>query len=192
MPLPTDVAKMPPAPAAATTAFRRWIAAYQARHPDADTRNVHLAEQMHINETSWSQIRRGKRRPLIGQCLAIARQLEIPLEDVLRLEGFPDIKQLAQIVGQEPPPQTKEAREVRQYAIDLLHIAAQSPLWQGINQQSPYKERADEILASDMPPLEKAVRYADVIYDWYQNRERDTPRWQRKTDEIAALVGNAS
>ena len=163
-----------------------WILAWRGRHSREKYTQKAAALQMGINPTTFSYFLAGRDMPSPAQCLAISRRFEIPLNSILLATGYPDVRALVELVELDSEPR---AAGEKIYILDMLGRVAQSPLWQTVDWRvSAYKERADAVLASDLEPYVKAAYYADAVYDWGHNRERDTPRWERKTDEIMRVV----
>lgn len=202
MPVSKSEAVIASSSPAIAVAFNRWINSYRLRHPDISAPNTWLAEVMHINEASWSQIRRGKRRPLPEQCLRIAHILDVPLDEVLRLEGYPTVPDLILWLKKQPitpayvmdqfgfSSEQAEARAsfLQNYALTMLQYSLDFPKWRAQDwRNAPSLQYAEEILASDRSNTDKAVRYADIVYDWAKSleRERDESRWVRHTGEHA-------
>lgn len=142
------------------------------------------AEEMKIDSTSLSKYIHGRGRPTPSHCLALARFFGRPLEEVLRAAGYPDLRELYELVKTD---ESIEDRELKKRALDILAMAQASPLWRDLPSGNPYKDRAERDLASDKEPFQKALDYTDMVYFWYKSRDRDTLRWQRKTDELPKI-----
>ena len=141
---------------------------------------------MGINYTSFSYILNGRTRPTPEQTLIIARYFEVPLEDVIRAAGYADVQTLREWVANDEMP--RDAAE-KQYVLDVLAIALRLPEWQRETwQQSPFKDRAEKALASSREPYERAVEYADAVYEWGHSPERRIPRGMRNTEDIIPAV----
>lgn len=163
-----------------------WVLMWRAHHPDVKYNQRNATAEMGINYTSFSYILNGRYRPTIEQCLILARYFEIPLEDVLRAAGYFDLAGLRKWVAEDTA--LRDPAE-KQYVLDVLRIALSLGEWQReIWQQSPFKDRAERALASSRDPYERAVEYADAVYEWGHSPERSTPRGLRNTDDIMPVV----
>jgi DNA-binding XRE family transcriptional regulator len=160
-----------------------------AAHHDGETwvAQAHLGlAEMHINETTLGQILNGKIQALLWHCLIIARELEVSLEDVLRVEGLPDVQALLDMVEKREAANGRDA-QVKQYILDTLRFAQHNRDWQRLTWESTYKERAEMALVLNVDPLTRARFYADAVYEWWQHRNDDLPRYRRKTTEMLAM-----
>ncbi len=147
--------------------------------------NIEAAAVMDINETTFGEIRRGKRQAQLMQCLAIARYLKVPVEEVLRAEGYPDVQALQQWVEADTTPRHPGEQK---YVLDMLRVALHAPDWVRTGSDNPFKQQAELMLCSELDTYTKAVYYADAVYNWGHNRDHNIPRAQRQTDEIMALT----
>jgi transcriptional regulator with XRE-family HTH domain len=187
--------------------FNRWINLFRLRHTEDNYPNVRLAKYvLGINDAQWSQIRRGKKRPSIEQCLSIAHNLDVPLDEVLQLEGYltvagltawlqkhPMDAEYVQRMGVSSQEAEAKARKLQGDTLYLLNYSLGHPAWKELDWRiSPFRERADEVLASSRPNTDKAIRYADAVWEWTQSLERDASRWVRRTGEQMKLATQAS
>jgi|GEM_PF-5920554 len=166
-------------------ALRRWIAQYQMHHPDdADRPRYALAHDLDINVSSWSRYRNGHAIPSLEQCRAIAHRLDIPVEAVIREAHYPDLAGLVQVVREHPD------RDDQHYIITLLTVAQQSSEWKKAAwHASVWKERAEEDLTrSDLSLYARARHYADDVWGWYYDPQRNIDRANRRTDEILVIA----
>jgi transcriptional regulator with XRE-family HTH domain len=193
MPRPKKLALQPPSLGADLPyaglgrQMNEWVLRWRARHARDIVYNQRaVAVEMGISATTFSNILNGRGRPTPAQCIILARFFEIPLEDLLSAAGYPDVAALRLWVINDPTPH--DARE-RQYVATVLDIALRSKEWQQETwQQSPYKDRAEKALASTKEAYERAIEYADAVYDWGHSPERHTPRRDRTTEDLLTAV----
>lgn len=165
-------------------ALQQWILAYRMHHVRSPFYQRDLAEATGINVTFISKMVRGRDIPTSRQCLMISRFFGVDVQEVLRAAGYPDVNRLIQIVANT----TRGTIKDRQYILSWLE-AAQSPQWQGLDWESSiYKERADDILSLELEPYAKAHWYADVVYNWMIDPQRDLAPSERITYDHAVIV----
>jgi transcriptional regulator with XRE-family HTH domain len=148
------------------------------------------AEAMGIHEGSYGEILRGKRRASAIQCLLIARDLDLPVEDVVAIEGLPDIAGLIRFVENDKEQRYPGERES---ILATLRIAQQSPVWRQADWRTViYRQQADAILASELDTYTKAALYADQVHEFSEHLRTNQmqSRAQRRTGEI--LISAAS
>ncbi len=146
------------------------------------------AEAISMNESVYGLLLRGKQRIIITDCLRIARDLEVSVEAVLRIEGYPDLATLINLVDADTTPRYPGEKES---ILRTLRIALTSPVWQSADWKMViFKQKADFALASDLDPYTKAAYYADEVHEYSEHLRRNQiqTRAQRKTEEIMAAV----
>ena len=171
--------------AAFAEALQQWVLAYRMRHVREVYKQRDVAAAMGINATMFSKFVRGREVPTSGQCLLIARYLSLDVQEVLAAAGYPDIAKLIHMVASDP---TRGTARDRQYIISWLE-AAQEPQWHGLDwRTSPHKENADEMLATEGDYYRKARKYADAVYSWAIDPQRNAARSERTTYDHVVIM----
>ena len=148
------------------------------------------AEATGIHTGTYGEIFGGKRRAALYQCLAIAHDLEIPVEPVLRVEGYPDAEVLIQLVEADTTPRYPGEKES---ILRTLRIALKSPVWQQAKWKDyTFRQQADFIMASDLDAYTKAALYADQVHEFSEHLRNNQiqQRAQRKTGEIVVTAAS--
>jgi len=165
--------------------LQEWILAYRVRNPRVPYVQRDAANAMGINPTTFSKLTRGRDSATPHQCVAIAHYFGVDVDEVLRTAGYPDVKQLTTLVAND---RGEHDPKERAYILNMLPLA-EHPRWRETDwHTSAYKESADQVLGSELPPYLKGRQYADILYNWGKDIDRDKPRALRRTDEIMALV----
>ncbi len=172
-------------PYAAFAAYLNELIRIWEEQHEAKFNQSNAGKKMNIQSSSFSKFSKGRNRPTEEQCLILASFFKRPVEEVLRAAGYPDLAGLRMLIEEDPTPRDVE---VKKRVLDILHMAETAQLWQDLSPSNPYKDHANRILASDGDAYQKAVDYTDIVYFWYQSRERDTPRGQRKTDDMIPIT----
>ncbi len=161
-----------------------YVVRYKAGHMGYRQNLAAREMQPALTQTALSNILNGYVIPTPREVLAVAHYYDVPLEEFLHLAGYPTLAELREFVKQDASEHNPRERD---YILKMIEVAQRSVWYEQDWRKSVHKEAADEILASAREPYEKAARYADQVYYWGVDKDREKPRWGRRTDEIVLL-----
>lgn len=152
-----------------------------------------------IYHATLSHFRCGTKRPTEDQCLSIARFFHVPIGEVLQSAGYDDVPHLRRFIEQSlrgfaTGEKVPDGRTLKDYQdiYNILKMLQMNLEWRDLASDSPAKELAEDALASNKPPYNKAKAYTDVVWLWYEAGQQKTTRGQRQTGEMARVTESSS